>query len=59
MAESRESARGPMFGDGRFLHADGRARFIALDAAAAARTRRRANIRWCSTPAACAITGTP
>jgi assimilatory nitrate reductase catalytic subunit len=29
MAESRESARGPMFRDGRFMHADGRARFIA------------------------------
>ena len=30
MAESRESARGPVFGDGRFLHPDGKARFIAL-----------------------------
>jgi assimilatory nitrate reductase catalytic subunit len=30
MAESRESARGPQFGDGKFLHADGRARFLAL-----------------------------
>jgi len=30
MAAARESTRGPMFGDGRFLHADGRARFIAL-----------------------------
>jgi assimilatory nitrate reductase catalytic subunit len=30
MAESRESARGSWFGDGKFLHADGRARFIAL-----------------------------
>ena len=30
MAESRESARGPMFADGKFPHADGRARFIAL-----------------------------
>jgi assimilatory nitrate reductase catalytic subunit len=30
MAASRESARGPMFADGKFMHADGRARFIAL-----------------------------
>ena len=30
MAESRESARGPMFGDGKFLHPDRKARFIAL-----------------------------
>ena len=30
MSGSRESARGPMFADGRFMHADGRARFIAL-----------------------------
>jgi len=30
MAQSRESARGPMFADGRFHHPDGRARFIAL-----------------------------
>ncbi len=30
MKTSRESARGPMFGDGRYQHADGRARFVAL-----------------------------
>ncbi len=30
MAEARESARGSMFGDGKFMHPDGRARFIAL-----------------------------
>jgi assimilatory nitrate reductase catalytic subunit len=30
MSTSRESARGPMFADGRFPHPDGRARFIAL-----------------------------
>ena len=30
MRDSGESARGPMFGDGKYLHADGRARFIAL-----------------------------
>jgi assimilatory nitrate reductase catalytic subunit len=30
MADSRESARGPMFADGKFMHADGRARFVAL-----------------------------
>ena len=30
MAESRDSARGPMFADGKFLHPDGKARFIAL-----------------------------
>jgi assimilatory nitrate reductase catalytic subunit len=30
MAVSRESARGPMFADGRFMHADRRARFVAL-----------------------------
>ena len=30
MAESRESARGPMFADGKFQHPDGKARFIAL-----------------------------
>ena len=30
MAQSRESARGPMFADGTFMHADGRARFLAL-----------------------------
>jgi assimilatory nitrate reductase catalytic subunit len=30
MAESRASARGPMFADGKFLHADGRARFLPI-----------------------------
>jgi assimilatory nitrate reductase catalytic subunit len=30
MAEARESARGPMFADGKFMHADGRARFVAV-----------------------------
>jgi assimilatory nitrate reductase catalytic subunit len=30
MAETRESARGPMFADGRFQHPDRKARFIAL-----------------------------
>jgi assimilatory nitrate reductase catalytic subunit len=30
MVHSREGTRGPMFADGRFLHADGRARFVAL-----------------------------
>jgi assimilatory nitrate reductase catalytic subunit len=30
MADSKESTRGPMFADARFLHADGRARFLAL-----------------------------
>jgi len=30
MAEVRESARGPMFANGRFMHADGRARFVAV-----------------------------
>jgi assimilatory nitrate reductase catalytic subunit len=30
MSESPESARGPMFSDGKFLHPDGRARFVAL-----------------------------
>jgi assimilatory nitrate reductase catalytic subunit len=30
MRHSRESARGPMFADGKFLHADGRARFLPL-----------------------------
>ncbi|HUQ10340.1 MAG TPA: molybdopterin-dependent oxidoreductase [Steroidobacteraceae bacterium] len=30
MAADRAGTRGPMFGDGRFMHADGRARFIAL-----------------------------
>jgi assimilatory nitrate reductase catalytic subunit len=30
MRHSRESARGPMFADGKFLHADGRARFVPL-----------------------------
>ena len=30
MADSRESARGPMFADGKFQHPDGKARFIAL-----------------------------
>ena len=30
MADSKESARGPMFADRRFLHADGRARFVAV-----------------------------
>jgi assimilatory nitrate reductase catalytic subunit len=30
MATSRESASGPMFADGKFLHADGRARFLTL-----------------------------
>ena len=30
MADSKESARGPMFADRRFLHSDGRARFVAV-----------------------------
>jgi assimilatory nitrate reductase catalytic subunit len=30
MVASREGTRGPMFADGKFLHADGKARFIAL-----------------------------
>jgi assimilatory nitrate reductase catalytic subunit len=30
MATDRAGTRGPMFADGRFLHADGRARFIAV-----------------------------
>jgi assimilatory nitrate reductase catalytic subunit len=30
MTHSREGARGPMFGDGKFLHPDGKARFVAL-----------------------------
>jgi assimilatory nitrate reductase catalytic subunit len=30
MADSQESARGAWFGDGKFLHPDGRARFIAV-----------------------------
>jgi assimilatory nitrate reductase catalytic subunit len=30
MTQSRESARGPMFADGRYPYADGRARFVAL-----------------------------
>jgi assimilatory nitrate reductase catalytic subunit len=30
MVESRDSARGPMFTDGKFHHPDGKARFIAL-----------------------------
>jgi assimilatory nitrate reductase catalytic subunit len=30
MAESRESATGPMFADGRFVHPDGKARFLPL-----------------------------
>src|SRR6185436_10915105 len=30
MAQTRAGARGPMFADGRFLHADGRARFLPL-----------------------------
>jgi assimilatory nitrate reductase catalytic subunit len=30
MAESREGTRGPMYSDGRFQHADGRARLIAV-----------------------------
>jgi assimilatory nitrate reductase catalytic subunit len=30
MAGRRESSRGPMFAEGRFQHADGRARFLAL-----------------------------
>jgi assimilatory nitrate reductase catalytic subunit len=30
MADSRESARGPMFADGKFQHPDRKARFIAL-----------------------------
>jgi assimilatory nitrate reductase catalytic subunit len=29
MAGTRDPARGPMFADGKFMHADGRARFIA------------------------------
>jgi assimilatory nitrate reductase catalytic subunit len=31
MRNTRESARGPMFSDGSFLHPDGRARFVALN----------------------------
>jgi assimilatory nitrate reductase catalytic subunit len=30
MVKSRESARGPMFRDGKFMHADGKARFVPL-----------------------------
>ncbi|MEO8020087.1 MAG: molybdopterin-dependent oxidoreductase [Pseudomonadota bacterium] len=30
MRDSRESAQGPMFADGKFLHPDGRARFLPL-----------------------------
>jgi assimilatory nitrate reductase catalytic subunit len=30
MAESPESAKGPMFADGKFLHPDGKARFLPL-----------------------------
>jgi assimilatory nitrate reductase catalytic subunit len=30
MTRTRESARGPMFADGKFLHPDGRARFLPL-----------------------------
>jgi len=30
MADSRESAKGPMFADGSFLHTDGKARFLPL-----------------------------
>jgi assimilatory nitrate reductase catalytic subunit len=30
MAEARDSARGPMFADGKFLHPDGKARFVAV-----------------------------
>ena len=30
MAESRESASGPMFADGKFMHPDGKARFLPL-----------------------------
>jgi assimilatory nitrate reductase catalytic subunit len=30
MAESQQPARGPMFADGKFMHSDGRARFIAV-----------------------------
>jgi assimilatory nitrate reductase catalytic subunit len=30
MRHTRESARGPMFADGKFMHADGRARFLPL-----------------------------
>jgi assimilatory nitrate reductase catalytic subunit len=30
MAEARESASGPVFADGKFMHADGKARFLPL-----------------------------
>ena len=30
MVDSRDSARGPMFANGKFMHADGRARFVPL-----------------------------
>ena len=30
MAEARESAKGPLFADGKFLHPDGKARFLPL-----------------------------
>ena len=30
MTRTRETARGPMFADGKFMHPDGRARFVAL-----------------------------
>ena len=30
MVESRESAKGPMFADGKFMHPDGKARFLPL-----------------------------
>ena len=43
MAHSRESARGPMFADGKFMHADGRARFLRADTARS-RTRAHAGV---------------
>ena len=47
-----------LFGDGRFAHADGRARFVPPRRARRA-TCRDEDIRWCSTRAACATSGTP
>ena len=49
---------GPMFADGKFLHRRRHGALPRRSRRACPRTRRRRNIRWCSTPAACATTGT-
>ena len=56
--EGEAAERARFFADGGFFTPDRKARFVAPEAAALQR-RPRADCRSCSTPAACATSGTP